>query len=135
LATATTCTLSGLAASTAYTLSVTAVNAIGSSVAATGTATTLAAAAPPSKAPHFGSLSGTPARIGKTVTFTINGSNLSGTSVKSSNAHTTLHVTIHTGTQIKVKVTVSNAQKSNGTAKLTIAGAHGKLVLTYSMKK
>jgi hypothetical protein len=136
-ATATTCTLSGLTASTAYALSVTAVNAKGSSPAAVGTATTLAAVTPPpvSKAPHFGSFSGTPARIGKTVTFTINGSNLSGTSVKSSNGHTTLHVVSHTGSQIKVKVTVSKAQKSNGIAKLTIAGANGKLVLTYSIKK
>jgi len=45
-ATATTCTLSGLANATAYAVSVEAVNAVGSSTAGTATATTLAAVAP-----------------------------------------------------------------------------------------
>lgn len=85
--------------------------------------------------PKVSSITGRPARIGKTVTFTIHGVRFGGVTVRSSNNHTTIHIVRHTATLLVLKVTVSKAQKSVGTAKLTIASASGKQVIAYSIKR
>jgi hypothetical protein len=87
------------------------------------------------KGPKVTSFTGTPARIGKTVTFTVHGLRFGGVTVKSSNVHTTVHITFHTTTEMKISVKTSTAQKSSGTAKLAIVSSSGRQVLTYSIKK
>ena len=131
------CSISGtaLSATRAGTCTVTVTKAADATYAVAHSATTTVTFARKAPAgPKFSSISGRPALIGKTVTFTIHGSGFAGVTVKTSNAHTTLHMVSRTGTLLKFKVTVSNQQKHTGLAKLVIANQYGRFVLWYSMK-
>jgi hypothetical protein len=135
--TATGCTITGssLTATGAGTCVVTATKAADTTyLSASSAAMTVTFAQKAPVGPKLSSISGRPALIGKTVTFTIHGSGFAGVTIRSSNANTTLHMVSHSGTLLKFTVTVSKKQKHTGIAELVISNQYGKLAVWYSMK-
>ena len=121
---ATSCTISGLSPATVYVISVAAVNAVGTSVAATASATTLAA--PAAKNPFTSGTHGI-AYVGRTVTLTISGGNFYGQPrITSNNAGTRVGVKGDTGTLLTIIVTTS-ASGRKGWHTFTITLANGKV--------
>ncbi len=130
--TATSCTISGLSASTVYVVSVSAVNAAGTSAAATASATT--AAAPVAKNPFTSGVHGV-AYVGRTVTLTISGGNFYGQpAITSNNPGTRVGVKSDTGTALTLVVTTS-ASAHTGWHTFTITFANGKVArANYDVK-
>ena len=123
-ASATSCILLGLANSASYSVSVVAVNTIGSSAAGTATATTLAAkvVAPTFKVTGVHGIT----YAGRTVTVTISGVGFYGAPKITSNvAGTTAKVTKDSGKLLTVSVTV-RAGTAHGTGTFTVRLANGK---------
>jgi len=143
--------------SPAYTVTLVSVNATGTaavllvtttSAATTGTFSTVTFTNPdggsvsfplnggPAPLPqlHITGIHGRPARIGRTVTFTILGSNLGKASVTVHHRGVSVHKTFNSNTVIKVKVTVKRGTKS-GVAKLHVFNANGSAMVAFSIKK
>lgn len=128
-ATATSCTISGLTANTAYTVSVQAVNAVGTSSVATASATTSAAPTPPAPVARnpFTTGSHGVAMVGRTVTLTISGGNFFGQPRVTSNAAgVRVGVSHDTGTLLTVIVTTP-ANSAKGWHTFTLTFANGKV--------
>ena len=130
MATATTCTVVGLAASTAYAVSVSAVNALGKSPAATASATTLAApvvVVVVTGRPHiFTTGAHGWAVVGRTVTITISGGGFYGQPRLTSTAAGTRAVVSHdSGSLLTVRVTVTSV-RARGWHTFTITLSNGK---------
>lgn len=133
--TATTCTITGLTAGTAYAITVAAVNAIGTSPAATASATTTAAVTPPSAGGCFSSGAHGVALAGRTVTITISGGGFYGQPKITSTEFGTRAVVSHdSGTSLTVRVsTPANARM--GWHTMTIRLANGKACrVNYNVK-
>jgi hypothetical protein len=114
----------GLADSTAYAVSVVAVNAIGNSVAGTASATTLPTVVVVVVF-KVTAVHGT-ALAGRTVTVTISGTGFYGAPKITSNvAGTTAKVTKDSGTLLTVRVT-TRAGTAHGTGTFTVRLANGK---------
>ena len=124
--TATSCTISGLVPGTTYALSVSAVNAVGTSAAATASATTSAAPAPVARNPFTTGTHGV-AMVGRTVTLTISGGNFFGQPRVTSNAAgVRVGVSHDTGTLLTVIVTTP-ANSAKGWHTFTLTFANGKV--------
>lgn len=119
------CTIGGLLDGTAYTVSVVAKNAVGTSVAVTGSATTDAAIIPAPVSLHATSVTGS-AVAGKTVTVGISGEGFYGQpKITSSIAGTTAVVSNDNGNLLIVRVMVK-AGTPKGQRTFTIRLANGK---------
>jgi hypothetical protein len=131
-ATATSCTITGLLANTSYTLSVAAVNALGTSPVATGTASTSGAASGTNL--HTTGAHGF-AVVGRTVVITITGGGFYGQPKLTSNAAGVRAVVIKdNGTMLTVRVTTS-ATRARGWHTFTITLANGKMAKVNYLTK
>ncbi|MHB2028755.1 MAG: fibronectin type III domain-containing protein, partial [Acidimicrobiales bacterium] len=120
-ATATTCTLRGLKPATTYSVSVIAINAVGSSVAATSTATTSATVLGP-----FARGSRGFALVGRTVTITIVGGRFYGQPIiTSTEVGTRVGVVRDTGVLLTIRVTTA-PRRPTGERTFTLRFADGK---------
>jgi len=88
----------------------------------------------PVPAPKFHSIHGRPAHIGKTTTFVIIGSNLSGLSVSVNKRGVSVSKGPNNATSVTVHVKVGKNVKT-GTAVLRLSNAYGKLLITFTISK
>lgn len=89
---------------------------------------------PPQLHLHITAVHGRPARIGRTVTFTILGSNLGGARVTVNHRGVSVRKISNSSTVIKVRVTVRRGTRS-GVARLHVSNVNGSALVAFSIKR